>query len=183
MFCWRSAGLTFCTSRAKSTFHASLCPAAFHVGKLEYVRRELGKLPWCTNERPPYLGVSVTENPLDNLSFEYIGVSFTERWRDKSPDYDLTSTYTQKTFSNSLKGVASKQVSGSFTLRPLFHPLLQIFRSFFQLHSTFTCMHTYMQERIQTFAAFARANVTFYGRKLSSVNSGLHNICNVYFFI
>ena len=39
------------------------------------------------------------------------------------------------------------------------------------------------QGQIQTFATFAQANFRFYGQKLSVVNSGLHNICNVYFLI
>ena len=39
--------------------------AAFHARRPEYVRRELGKIPWRTKECPPYLGVLVTENPLD----------------------------------------------------------------------------------------------------------------------
>ena len=38
---------------------------AFHVGRPEYVRRELGKIPWHTKECPPCLGILVTENPLD----------------------------------------------------------------------------------------------------------------------
>ena len=49
----------------KQNLDSALLQAAFHVGKPEYVRREIGKIPWRTKERPPCLGVMVKGNHLD----------------------------------------------------------------------------------------------------------------------